>query len=133
MSVLILLTGLFYFFSCSRSPESCIKKFKDETESSYHPNLLVLYAASGDLHLVDLLLCAGADPNVINNVFPCNTPLSAAARNGHPIVIKKLLSKGADVNYQNKDGKTALDFAIENSVKPNIIKLLKEAGAKKGN
>ncbi len=40
------------------------------------------------------------------------TSVMIAAANGHLNVVKYLISKGADVNFQNKMGRTALHFAV---------------------
>lgn len=42
---------------------------------------------------------------------------------------KQLIMRGADVNFQNDDGKTPLHFAIENQLPDSIIKFLLKAGA----
>lgn len=39
------------------------------------------------------------------------TPLMAAARTGHSMVVKLLIDKGADVTPVNEDGQTALQLA----------------------
>ena len=57
--------------------------------------------------------------------------LIAASRHNDCILLKYLLSRGADVNYTTKDGNTALDAATACS-KSLARKLLSEAGAKLG-
>ena len=42
-----------------------------------------------------------------------NTPLMTASLNGKPEVVRVLLAAGADKDLRNNDGKTALDWAIE--------------------
>lgn len=37
--------------------------------------------------------------------------------------------RGANINFQNPDGKTPLHFAIENELPENIIKFLLKSGA----
>ena len=44
-----------------------------------------------------------------------STPLMHATWYGHIEVIKHLINAGANINYQNKRGNTALHFAYENS------------------
>lgn len=45
-------------------------------------------------------------------------------------IIRELLKYKADVNAKNKAGETALSLAASWNGKENIVKLLKEAGAK---
>lgn len=67
-----------------------------------------------------------------------NTLLLNAIRRGNEEVALHFISKIADINHQNKDGYSALTYAIRGN-KPAIIKALKKAGAdativdKKGN
>lgn len=39
-------------------------------------------------------------------------------------MVKKILIRGADVNYRNKLGKTALHYAVESNLKETIIRFL---------
>jgi len=41
------------------------------------------------------------------------TPLISASWNGNPEVVRVLLAAGADKDLRNNDGKTALDWAID--------------------
>ena len=43
--------------------------------------------------------------------------------------VRKLLSRGANVNYINKLGKTCLHYAVENTLKENTIRYLLNEGA----
>ena len=63
--------------------------------------------------VIKVLLDAGAEINVRN--IKGNTPLViAAAYNRNPEVINLLLNKGADASWEDKDGKTAFDYAKDN-------------------
>ncbi|KAI3926257.1 hypothetical protein MKW98_028393 [Papaver atlanticum] len=57
---------------------------------------------------VELLLQAGADPNVASYG---NTPLTVAATDGRVDDIKRLLKAGADPNYKMNGGHTSLEIA----------------------
>ena len=88
------------------------------------------------LEVVKTLIAAGANPNLRNkdgktalmwsnlwghleivklfkNVNHKNVALIEASKEGHLKVVKALITAGADVNYQDEYGKTALDVAKE--------------------
>ena len=75
--------------------------------------------------VVKELIKAGADVNVENKNDGWTT-LIYAAYCGDTEMVKTLIEAKADVNKKNKDGKTALLLTDD----PDIIKLLKQAGAK---
>jgi uncharacterized protein len=54
--------------------------------------------------------------------------LMYAAMKGHSPVIKQLLTRGADVNYTDKDNRTALFYAVAAN-QMNCVKLLLQRGA----
>ncbi|MGB3267126.1 MAG: ankyrin repeat domain-containing protein [Microcoleus sp.] len=97
----------------------------------------LLYSAvsRGDIETVKLLIDRGADVNapdpydnttILMRIVQPNTGISGLLK---PELVKLFLSKGADVNARNKNGKTALTIA-EKSSTPEIVKLLKQHGAK---
>ena len=43
-------------------------------------------------------------------------------------MVKKLITRGADINYGNREGKTALIMAVEKKM-VNVIRFLLEEGA----
>jgi ankyrin repeat protein len=52
---------------------------------------------------------------------------------GYPDTTEQFIEAGADVNYQDKNGKTALDYASEiDTFRKEILKILKRAGARSG-
>lgn len=53
----------------------------------------------------------------------------AAANDGYSDTVQVLLSRGADLNAKAKDGATAITIATSMN-HPDIVKLLKSAGAK---
>jgi ankyrin repeat protein len=62
------------------------------------------------------------------NAGELNADLLKAAEEGKTDVVRSLIAKGADVNAKDKEGKTALAYAKENS-HTEIVQLLKQAGA----
>ncbi len=73
---------------------------------------------------IRVLIREGADVNAKGNNGV--TPLQRAALGSTPEIATLLIEAGADVNVKNDYGKTALNLALT----PEIIKLLKAAGAK---
>jgi ankyrin repeat protein len=67
--------------------------------------------AGGHEAVVEVLLAAGADPNVTQRHGW--TPLQGAAANGLLASVERLLEAGADPGARNDDGRTALDVARE--------------------
>jgi hypothetical protein len=86
-------------------------------------------AAGGHVSTVQALLRKGADVNAIHEkgMEAGMTPLMTAAMMGYTEIARVLLDKGADVNVKTEQGLTALQLAKEH---PDIVRLLKEAGAK---
>jgi ankyrin repeat protein len=115
-------------------------------------------AMSGDLEIMNALLMAGADPNIVTAEQPCRmggsaceyenmlrpdgqtTPFMAAAGVGWREGISRgreadaieamriLLELGADVNHKNQAGHTALHGAAYRQA-PRIVEFLVENGA----
>ena len=56
-------------------------------------------------------LAAGTDVNVKGG-FADGTPLHYASANGHKGIVELLIAKGANVNANDEDGETPLDWAI---------------------
>ena len=91
---------------------------------------LYLAAKSGQTEVVELLLSAGADPEIRCNDDACPTPLYVAAQNGHHEVVKLLLAAQANpaVNDWRDRGNTALHCAARNNHK-EIVKILLDGHA----
>ena len=129
------------------------------TDDSYN-EALNFAAEQGYTEIVKLLIESGADVNANSNIAMYNSyPLTLAAINGHEDIVKFLITQGADVNAKNiisiptdliKKNKgvyyqeTALfECSVLNILEgrkkqgifkgknfENIIKILKDAGAK---
>ncbi len=101
-----------------------IKKGADANTKNYN-NETPLFSIKATPEILNLLLDAGANPNV-QLKDSGNTPLIKAVMLKREQNIKVLLQRGANVHIKNWGGQTALMFARRD----NIIKLLKQAGAK---
>ena len=88
---------------------------------------LIKQSGKGNKEVVEMLLDAGADPSVQDELG--NTASVLASENGHKEVVEMLLNVGVDPNVQDKYGETALMLALANGHK-EIVNLLKKYGAK---
>ena len=100
------------------------------------PSYPLLWAIqSENSQAVQLLLGAGADPNICCN-YECEShagslrPLCMAVRTGKPDVVDMLLNAGAEVNAQQQtayQSETALLIAVPSQ--PHLVEVLIERGA----
>lgn len=89
---------------------------------------VLIRAADKKPGILEILLKAGADPNAV--LKSGITPLIVAARrNDLTENVKALIKYRANLNAKDSDGWTALNYA-ENNKNPEIVALLKKAGAK---
>ena len=87
----------------------------------------LLWAVRSQKHaVVSHLLPRGANPNLADNSNV--TPLFWAVRMRRPELVSQLLSKGADIGHKDKNGRTALDYARDETI---IAILRRHAGEKK--
>jgi ankyrin repeat protein len=89
--------------------------------------LLAVASYYGLREIVEALLAVGADAGAAA-AHTLVTPLIRAAEGGHLDVARLLLTRGADPNTQDAEGRTALAAAAEHG-DPALVKLLLEAGA----
>lgn len=122
------------FLELGLNPDSCRPESKEELSPLF-------YAAriKRDEKMVKLLLDAGSDPNAtrrfrfIYSGCIVGTPpepreieesvLIAAVQSNNPAIVKLLVAAGANVDYRDSDGKTALDRAREMQ-REQIIEIL---------
>jgi ankyrin repeat protein len=88
---------------------------------------LLRVASSNNLTRFYALLKEGADVNAHDQKGL--TPLMAVSFAGNAEMAKVLLERGARVNDQSIDGKTALHYAAEHSHAADVISVLLKAGA----
>ena len=86
-----------------------------------------LFAAAWwqDLDMLDVLIDAGADMEVVVGV----TPFLASLSWGRLDAAKHLVERGADVNMQDPKGRTALHLALEKEYDPALLTWLVRHGA----
>ena len=86
-----------------------------------------LFAATWwqDLDILDVLLDAGADKEVVVGV----TPFLASWASGRFDAAKHLAKRGADVNVQDPKGRTALHIGIDKDFDPRLLTWLVDHGA----
>ena len=80
-----------------------------------------------DLNALDSLLNAGIDINVTEEDRGATVLLIASSFKDYDDVVSILVSRGADVNFKGKDGRTSLMWAAGNSLA--TTKILLENGA----
>lgn len=89
-------------------------RFPDESVDNTGLSLLILASALGKEPTVHYLLDDGRIDVKLGASYPDGwTALHMAAWGGHDRIIKKLLTKFADINSANDDGKTALHCACQ--------------------
>ena len=85
------------------------------------------YACSeGHIEILDILIDANADLNLISNTDTKCSPLMIAALNGHAEIVQKLLQKKSDIDYRDTNGETAL-YQASYSGRNEIVDILLKA------
>lgn len=85
-------------------------------------------ASRGYTDIVEILIKLGVNLNTQHG-YDNNTSLMEASMRGYTKTVEQLLKGGADFTISNKEGKTALQYAIGGGHE-EIVTLLKLAGAK---
>ena len=85
-------------------------------------------AAAGAIATVKVLIVAGANPNGFK-LHDGTTALMHASINGHTEAVRALCKAGADVNYKDRVGMTALKCAMKRE-HTDTAAVLREYGAK---
>ncbi|MBW4619418.1 MAG: ankyrin repeat domain-containing protein [Cyanosarcina radialis HA8281-LM2] len=88
----------------------------------------ILAISEGHLEIVKTLLEAGADPNLIDEDSNA-TPLMYAVRGQNIDIVYLLIRSGANIDYQNTYGDTALNIAQARG-NPAIVKILQDSESK---
>ncbi len=95
---------------------------------------LYISSAGGDVEKIRELLAKGVDPNhrflhLQREFQPYETPIIAAAENGHLDIVKMLVEAGADIDAQNTyNSQTALFKAVLNRHR-KVVDYLLDKGA----
>ena len=87
---------------------------------------LLVACERNDVHITDLLLRYGANPDQKNEIG--KTPLHAVSQDGYTEIVKLLLKKGAKTDICSKDGSSVLHKACEYN-RIEIASLLLQNGA----
>jgi ankyrin repeat protein len=125
--VATLLSLLLILSSCSRNNESINKEARAEIaapEIDIHTAVL-----TGNQDALKQHIAAGSNINE-KDPFGGSSPLISAALFGKTEEARILLDAGADINFQNNDGATALHVAAF-FCRPEIVQLLLDKGADK--
>jgi len=123
-----------------------LKKLKEDniigtTEQTDINEMFYKYSIEGDTKRVLTLVLSGTiNVNMQNDAG--NTPIIVASDYGHSQIVKILLNNGADPNIENKNGWTAIDFAVgfliekghtqKDMLETDLFQTLTKAGARPG-
>jgi ankyrin repeat protein len=110
-------------------------------ESFQKTTALMWAAAEGHIEVVDVLIEAGANPNLQGHVTSLTkranadhptggfTALMFAARSGNEALVRRLVARGANVNVKNGDGASAAMVAMYNDRFDVAATLIAELGS----
>ena len=103
-------------FLIERGANVDLKDDRGDTALHYAVSRYILHNCNDSLKVCSCLIKHGADVNGCNNNKGPNnrrTPLMIASRYGRVDVMTLLIKHGADVNLQDKNGETALHYAVD--------------------
>jgi ankyrin repeat protein len=127
--LLIVILSSIMLYGCGKSPEEARKELAG-MNIQYNVLSFLKAIENNDTVATKLFLEAGMDPNA--NVDGI-TPLMVAATKNRLEIAKSLIDKKANVNAKDKDGLTALHYAVigdpNGSASIDVTKLLIEKGA----
>ena len=106
-------------FLIERGANVDLKDDRGDTALHYAVSRYILHNCNDSLKVCSCLIKHGADVNGCNNNKGPNnrrTPLMIASRYGRVDVMTLLIKHGADVNLQDKNGETALHYAVDYAV-----------------
>ena len=109
------------------SNQDCDESYRVFGSSDHYGTLLQAASRVGNVKIVECLIKAGADVNIVQGAH--GTALRAAVAGGHKEVVLSLIARGADVNLRNEDGDDSVLHLVLKSRNSEIFKALLDAGA----
>ena len=108
----------------------CLSRMQKYEQQSAVDNLFIKAACNLDKYEMEMLLKSGADVDIpLFNDYEDTTALIIAAYSGRPDIVRLLLKYGANIHAG--DGQIFAWVHTNDSLgNPEVIRLLKEAGAK---
>jgi len=118
-------------FACRQTPQGARQELA-RLNVPFTSEEFIARCGRGPTTLIATFLVAGADPNVAVTGPRSSTPLMGAADGGRLDVARQLLQAGARADFRADDGRSPLDVAAANCKRPEMVKLLIDAGARPG-
>ena len=84
---------------------------------------LLIAAMEGEVECIDVLLAHGAEINAISG--DGNSPLMYSVKNGHEDAMELLLHHGAGVSLRNREGRRAVDLAIDPAMRKRLMEAVR--------